>query len=239
MNQLAIALVGTTAGSSITNGTRKEDEERPLLEAIVGSWDDNNGRGGCGADIVAYEKLIADIGLRLMMHHRGNDVPSKNKGGGGRGSIPLSKLAPSVQSVREGDRPRRAMIRGDAVVERSKPPILASNNNDDDIDLAWTRPIDRGKHAWSAGPFDDRERMLELYDFEDWLGRCRPTAIGREGVDGSSAAGGKANGPSRRSCRPPRARRRKMRLGATDSTMAKISSTTTMVAAAARVGSRE
>ena len=76
MNQLAICLVGTS--SSSMNNTPKESREERLLEAIVISWDGNGTVCGGGADIFTYEKLIADISLRLMMH-RGDDVPSKNK----------------------------------------------------------------------------------------------------------------------------------------------------------------
>lgn len=48
---------------------------------------------------------------------------------------------------------------------------------------------DESKHVWHAGPFDDREQILLLDSIEQWLGRCHPTVLGKEGAEIAAESG--------------------------------------------------
>ena len=48
---------------------------------------------------------------------------------------------------------------------------------------------DDRKHAWNSGPFDDKEEILLLDSIEEWVGRCRPTILGKEGAEVAAESG--------------------------------------------------
>ena len=92
-------------------------------------------------------------------------------------NIMVSHLAPSVQSDWDIERARNAFISRQTIdtVGSSKSPPVSD-------DITWKHAINKSKHVWSSGPFGKKESLLELDDFEDWLGRCRPSVLGKEGV---------------------------------------------------------
>jgi hypothetical protein len=124
-------------------------------------------------------KLCLDIGLGLM--HRRHCGTSSDKDASG---LPVLQLAPSVQSVCEIERVRNAIISSDFI--ESKAPSKSSSHPHD---VAWKESITKSKHVWTAGPNSEKEFLLRVHRFEDWLGRCCPTALGKDGVAIASEKG--------------------------------------------------
>eukprot|EP00986_Skeletonema_menzelii_P008117 scaffold3342_cov150-Skeletonema_menzelii.AAC.1 len=99
----------------------------------------------------------------------------------------MSQLAPSVQKTQKRGRSRTGVI--DASLIEASFPANSANEN---IDPAWREAINESKHVWSVGPFGKKEELLQLDSFVDWLGRCRPTVLGKEGVAMAADTGERA-----------------------------------------------
>ncbi|KAL7430349.1 hypothetical protein ACHAXH_002811 [Discostella pseudostelligera] len=117
-------------------------------------------------------KLCSSIGVQLMQRrHNGTLTGTEDS------NIPVSQLAPSVQSTSNVERIRNAII-GKDVIESVAPPMSSIHSTD----AAWKQTLAKGKHIWSTGPLGNQENLLELNDFEDWLGRCCPAVLGKDSV---------------------------------------------------------
>jgi len=162
LSQLALSL-----GTSPSTNKTLSDFEKLLKE--VGA---NVSTGNKNVDTInKYAELCSGASLRLMHQRKMSGGASSEKCAS---SIPVSQLAPSVQSVWESERVRNTIISNDVIES-----VASSHSNND---AAWKQSINKNKHVWSAGPFGKKESLLELDGFEDWLGRCRPAVLGKEGV---------------------------------------------------------
>ena len=127
---------------------------------------------GSSAEAINKHALLgSSLGLKLMNKQSGT---SPEKDGP---IIPVSHLAPSVQSAWDVERVRNAFINRGVVESGGSSDSLPVSD-----DITWKQAINKNKHIWSSGPFGKKESLLELDDFEDWLGRCCPPILGKEGV---------------------------------------------------------
>ena len=125
----------------------------PILRRILAE------SGSSQQAIKSYTEVLSSIGLGI------NDATL------------MSQLAPSVQKARRSGRSRTGVI--DSSLIDSAFPKQGANEN---FDPAWKDEVNESKHVWSAGPFGKKEELLQLDDFVDWFGRCRPVVLGKEGV---------------------------------------------------------
>lgn len=88
----------------------------------------------------------------------------------------VSHLAPSVQ-LQDNNRTRSVSINRDVV-----GAAFTKKRDVSPSDIHWSHSVNDSKHVWSSGPFGKKEEILELASFEDWLGTCRPSVLGKEGV---------------------------------------------------------
>jgi len=135
----------------------------PILRRILAE------SGSNAQAIKSYAEVLSSIGLGI------ND------------STLVSQLAPSVQMAQKSGRSRTGVI--DASLIQTSFPTNSANEN---IDPAWREAINESKHVWSAGPFGKKEELLQLDNFDDWFGRCRPTVLGEEGVAMAADTGERA-----------------------------------------------
>ncbi|KAL7540930.1 hypothetical protein ACHAXR_010494, partial [Thalassiosira sp. AJA248-18] len=164
-----LAQLAFSMGTSPSSDKTLSDSEK-LLQEIANTW--NGSSGNNAGTIDKYARLCSSVGLRLMRQQ--NSGTSSEKG---VHNIPVSHLAPSVQSVWESDRVRNTIINNSAI-----ETVASSRSSLNSNDAAWKQSFNKNKHVWSAGPFGKKESLLELDGFEDWLGRCRPAVLGKEGV---------------------------------------------------------
>ena len=120
-----------------------------------------------------YAKLSSDVALRLIqLHATDKDVSHTD--------LFMPQIAPSAQHVSESDRVRNAIL---------CHKIIQTDKNFHHDATAWNFPVNVSKHVWSEGPFGKKESLLELSQFEDWLGRFTPAVLGKEGVAIASDTG--------------------------------------------------
>ena len=49
--------------------------------------------------------------------------------------------------------------------------------------------FDDRKHFWHRGPFNKKEELLLLNSIEEWVGKCRPSILGKEGAELAAESG--------------------------------------------------
>ena len=97
-------------------------------------------------------------------------------------TVKASQFAPSLQQNTFVDSQVHCSILNNeslqAVICRHPKQEFASS-----LDTAHSR------HIWYTGPCGKKEKLLSLDSIEDWLGRCRPTILGSEGVSMAADTG--------------------------------------------------
>jgi hypothetical protein len=96
------------------------------------------------------------------------------------------QVAPSLQTGRNEMRMRSHLLGHDVISAASgidEPSRKAEH--------PWDLRLDERKNVWSKGPFNHREEILLLDKFEEWLGRRRPTVLGKEGAEMAAESGEK------------------------------------------------
>ena len=148
-----------------SNSSTKRGDAKKLLKDVANASDSNPDQS----------KLSMDVVLRLMMHRRdyGGSLPEKKAP-----NVPLLQLTPSLQSIWEDDRVRNFVI--DNVTIKSMVPSSKSSHSHDG---AWRESIAKTKHIWTAGPCNEKDRLLLMSGLEDWFGRCCPANLGKDGVE--------------------------------------------------------
>ena len=96
------------------------------------------------------------------------------------------QVAPSLQKGRSEMRERNQLLGHDAI-----SAISGSDEPTKRAEHPWDLRLDERKNVWSKGPFNLREELLLLDKFEEWLGRRRPTVLGKEGAEMAAESGEK------------------------------------------------
>jgi hypothetical protein len=123
-------------------------------------------------EIKNCSKLCLDIGLRLR-----RQKSSKSSSNDDASAPPVLQLAPSVQSVWETERVRNSIVSNNFIGWQSPSKSCSQPH-----DVAWKESLIKSKHIWTSGPLGKQNLLLQLSGFGDWLGRCCPTALGKNGV---------------------------------------------------------
>jgi len=152
-----------TSESDLLQLVLRSSNKDPILRTMITE------SGSSAQSIKDYAEILRAIGLKM------ND------------SVSVSQLAPSVQSIRKSGRARTGVIDA-SLIDSSFPP----NSADENVDPAWKEALNENRHVWSTGPFGKKEKLLQLDKFDDWLGRCRPNALGEEGVAMAADTGERA-----------------------------------------------
>ena len=90
----------------------------------------------------------------------------------------MRQLAPSIQRSHRNNRVRHRLI-GEEAIDK----VVIRKQEMKDPDKLWSMPCNESKHIWNEGPFKDKENLLLLDRIEEWLGRRRPTILGKEGAE--------------------------------------------------------
>jgi len=125
--------------------------------------------------------------LSLDLHKRQGDdgkVPLKEgefeKIGANISSRWMRQLAPTFQRGLNCTRRPRNCLSGRSlektIIKKKINPVLMK-------DQIWKSNFYETKHVWHSGPFDQKEEILLLDRTEEWLGRRKPTILGKEGVE--------------------------------------------------------
>ena len=96
------------------------------------------------------------------------------------------QVAPSLQKGRSEMRERNQLLGHDAI-----SAVSGSDEPTKKAEHPWDFRLDERKNVWSKGPFNQREEILLLDKFEEWLGRRRPTVLGKEGAEMAAESGEK------------------------------------------------
>jgi hypothetical protein len=98
----------------------------------------------------------------------------------------LENLAPSVQKGHDEMRPRRKLLG-----EASVLSMMTNKKKKVDAEYPWDNRLDDTKSVWRKGPFNKKEEILLLESIEEWLGRKRPTILGKRGAEAAAESGEK------------------------------------------------
>jgi len=90
----------------------------------------------------------------------------------------IRQLAPSIQRSHRSNRVRHRLI-GEEAVDKA----VTRKQETKDPDKLWSTACNESRHIWNEGPFKDKENLLLLDRMEEWLGRRRPTILGKEGAE--------------------------------------------------------
>ena len=112
--------------------------------------------------------------------------PASSRGASADNQFWAKQVAPSLQTGRDEMRMRNQLLGHDVISAASH-----GNGPTRKAEHPWDLRLDERKNVWSKGPFNRREEILLLDKFEEWLGRRRPTVLGKEGAEMAAESGEK------------------------------------------------
>lgn len=95
----------------------------------------------------------------------------------------MKPLAPSLQRGTHFGRARQRLL-GERELEAVGGTQIKTNT-----DPQWSTPCNESRHIWNEGPNKEKENLLLLDNAQDWLGRRRPTLLGKAGVEAAEERG--------------------------------------------------
>lgn len=151
----------------------------PALKALSGYGEEGYGRS---SSFNHSSASLAALALDLRLRSQSGSI-KLNNGVFEKMSTETSRrymrqLAPSIQRSHRSNRVRHRLI-GEEAVDKA----VTRKQETKDPDKLWSMPCNESKHIWNEGPFKDKENILLLDRMEEWLGRRRPTILGKEGAE--------------------------------------------------------
>jgi hypothetical protein len=149
----------------------------PLLNAISG-LDDSR-----GPRLSAAKKPCAALAALAVCLKQG---PARGSNGMTEDQVDrwMKPLAPSIQHGTRFARPRHRIFTT-AELEKAGGKTTVTS------DSVWVTPCNESKHVWNEGPRKEKNSLLTLETIEEWLGRRRPTIVGKEGASAARDRGDK------------------------------------------------
>uniref|UniRef100_A0A7S4S381 Uncharacterized protein n=1 Tax=Ditylum brightwellii TaxID=49249 RepID=A0A7S4S381_9STRA len=154
------------------------------LRGIVGDETKNSSRkrrNSCSSSSASIAALALDLKRRQV-----NGKVPLEAGECGKISDEISgqwakQLAPSVQRGSRVTRSRNRLVDSAA--------FAIAKNEEKYSEEGWRILPDESKHVWSTGPFGEKEELLSLDRFEEWLGKRRPAIMGKTGAEMAADTG--------------------------------------------------
>ena len=98
----------------------------------------------------------------------------------------MKPLAPSLQKGGKFRRVRQQLM-GKTALEKAGEVMTKPT------EPLWMTSCKEAKHIWNEGPSREKDKLLMLDRFEDWIGRRRPVVLGKEGASAARDRGALAD----------------------------------------------